>query len=271
MDVDYYRQPGPLTALRPEQVDMVRALDLGPVGLCQVAQGLFRHPGTADGTNLSPEQMAERGARPAWRSLARALELDKVLYGPRSPDKRVCGTCRHFAVMATALLRATGVAARARCGFATYFQPPKKLDHWVTEYWDEDNSRWVRLDPEVLGLEVVPQADDLAPGMFLTGGEAWQLVRNGPEDAADFGVAGTNNWGPAEVRGNLLRDLAALVKTEVLPWDEWGPMRGSYEGLTGEDFDQAMDGVADVCNREDSEGIERAHSLYAVGLAELLV
>jgi len=59
---------------------------------------------------------------------------------------------------------------------------------------------------------------------FLTAGEAWQLVRSGHEDPEDFGVFGTENWGPVEIRGNAMRDLASLVfKIEMLPCDEWGP------------------------------------------------
>ena len=56
---------------------------------------------------------------------------------PRDADQRVVGTCRHFAVLSCALLRYRGIPARARCGFATYFQKGQGLDHWVTEYWDE--------------------------------------------------------------------------------------------------------------------------------------
>ena len=46
--------------------------------------------------------------------------------------------------------------------------------------------------------------------------------REGRIDASTFGVYGTENWGPAEIRGNAVKDLAALNKVEMLPWDEWG-------------------------------------------------
>jgi transglutaminase-like putative cysteine protease len=57
---------------------------------------------------------------------------------------RVVGTCRHFATLACAILRARGVAARARCGFGTYFVEGRGLDHWITEYWHTAEARWVR-------------------------------------------------------------------------------------------------------------------------------
>jgi hypothetical protein len=70
----------------------------------------------------------------------------------------------------------------------------------------------------------------LQPGEFLTGGEAWTGYRHGGIDAATFGVEGTENFGPAEISGNTIRDLAALNKVEVLPWDEWGRMTAAYAG-----------------------------------------
>ena len=30
----------------------------------------------------------------------------------------------------------------------------------------------------------------------------------------------------------------------MLPWDEWGPMEASYNGTTGDDFDQLIDRLA---------------------------
>lgn len=115
------------------------------------------------------------------------------------------GTCRHFAVLACALLRARGIRSRVRCGFATYFQPDLALDHWIIEYRSEPESRWVRVDPEVLGQDVVDHPYDLPPGRFLSGAEAWTAYRNRQVDPDRFGVWGTENFGAAEIRGNAVR------------------------------------------------------------------
>jgi glycine/D-amino acid oxidase-like deaminating enzyme len=146
------------------------------------------------------------------------------------PGRRVVGTCRHFAVLSCALLRFRGIAARARCGFGTYFQPGQGQDHWITEYWHQQNARWVRVDTQHLEGTFVAHPEDLQPGEFLSGGEAWAAYREGQIDARQFGVFGTDNWGPAEIRGNAIRDLAALNKTEMLPWDEWGRNGGLLSG-----------------------------------------
>lgn len=169
------------------------------------------------------------------------------------------GTCRHFALLSCALLRYRGIAARVRCGFATYFQSGQGLDHWITEYQNGDG-RWVRIDSEILGGTVLDHPGDLRPGEFLSGGEAWAAFRRGEIDAARFGVYGTGNWGPAEIRGNAVKDLAALNKVEMLPWDEWGRMTAAYRGETGEDYDELLDEIAAVCAADDPAAAAR---LYA--------
>ncbi|MEP7024803.1 MAG: transglutaminase, partial [Actinomycetota bacterium] len=67
-------------------------------------------------------------------------------------------------------------------------------------------------------------------------------------------------------RGNAVKDLAALNKVEMLPWDEWGRMEESYDGRTGDDYDQLIDTVASVCA---SGGTAAVQELY--GREELTV
>jgi hypothetical protein len=204
--------------------------------------------------------MAERNTRPATALLQRALELDSSpLSVTRPPQHRVVGTCRHFAVLATAYLRAVAIPARARCGIASYFVPGKYVDHWIVEYWAAAE-RWVRIDTEILGTDRVQAPHDLARGQFLTGGEGCECIRSGTADPMHFGVDGTDYWGAAEIRGNAIRDLASLNRVEMLPWDAWGPMEASYKGETGSEFDQRIDEVAAACR---GEGTSALHALYA--------
>lgn len=253
-----YSVPGALTALDrvPEEV-----LDTGltPVEICWPVHSLVIQPGDAEEFGLPAERFEENQLRPAVLLVERLLTMDaSSLRHPRPPARRVIGTCRHFALLACALLRRRGTASRVRCGFATYFQPDLGLDHWVIEYRSQSDRNWVRLDPEILGQGILEHPEELSPGQFLTGGEAWIAFRRGEIDADRFGVAGTENWGPGEIRGNLVKDLAALNKIEMLPWDEWGRMEEGYQGTAGAAYDELLDIAAEATVADD-----------AVALAEL--
>jgi hypothetical protein len=258
---DYYRQPGVLTAVAEEQRPLLADLPAAPAEICALAQGLVVQPAETGSLGLPEERDEEGNLRPAAALISVLAGLDPApLDAPRKPEHRVVGTCRHFAVLACALLRFRDIPARARCGFAGYFVPGKHVDHWVTEYWDARASRWVRIDSEILGSDLVSRPGDLAPGEFLTGGEAWQLYRAGKADAANFGVDDVADaWGAAEIRGNAVRDLAALNKVEMLPWDEWGRMTDACQGITGPHYNQLLDTLAATCASDDPDALA---SLY---------
>jgi len=263
-----YATAGPLTGL--PDTSALEPLATTPVEICLPVHQLVIQPGDAQKLDLPTERLDENQVRPAEELVERLLALDPApLTEARQPDKRVVGTCRHFAVLSCALLRHRGIAARVRCGFATYFQPGQGLDHWITEY--RDQGRWVRIDSEILGQQILGHPHDLRPGEFLTGGEAWAAFRRGEIDAARFGVPGTENWGPAEIQGNAIRDLAALNKVEILPWDEWGRMTEAYEGRTGTDYDELLDELAAVCAADQPEQLAALYDREELRVPQTLI
>lgn len=171
-----------------------------PVGIRAAAvQNLVIQPtDAAAALGVPEERLAEKDIRPVKALVATLTALDPApLHHARTPEKRVVGTCRHFATIACAILRAPGIPSRARCGFDTCSIEGRGLDHWITEYWNAeywnaDERRRVRVDTEHLGHGYVEHPEDLAPGEFLTGGEAWIQYRKGLIDPHLFGVVGTD-------------------------------------------------------------------------------
>lgn len=146
-----WEQAGPLTTIDDDLGAALAGLPADPVGLCRVAQGLVMLPHLAAGFGIPDDRQEERSIRSTADVLRRALQLDGApIEEERPPDRRVIGTCRHFALLSCAFLRYRSIPARARCGFAGYFVADKYVDHWVTEYLD-DRGRWIRIDSEILG------------------------------------------------------------------------------------------------------------------------
>lgn len=268
-----YAVPGPFTTLdTTDNSAVLEPIGAAPPAICYPVHSLLIQPSDAESLGMPSERFATNQIRPAATLVAELLALDpSPLTMEREPDNRVVGTCRHFAVLSCALLRCRGIPARVRCGLATYFQPNQGLDHWITEYRDDNADRWVRIDSEILGQTVLTHPEDLARGEFLTGSEAWTAFRRGEIDAATFGVYGTENWGAAEIRGNAVKDLAALNKIETLPWDEWGRMTEAYEGRTGPDDDQLLDTLAAVCDDDNPTAIAARYERHEFRVPQDLI
>ncbi|GAA1365567.1 transglutaminase-like domain-containing protein [Streptomyces beijiangensis] len=146
----------------------------------------------------------------------------RPLTGARAPEERFAGTCRDFALLLCTLLRASGIPARVRCGFAAYFAPGAFEDHWVTEYWDGGRG-WRLADPQLPGVyDTGFDPLDVPRDQFLVAGEAWRRIRREEADPGTFGVQVIGLSGAWFVRSDVVRDLAALCRVEVLPWDAWG-------------------------------------------------
>jgi hypothetical protein len=148
------------------------------------------------------------------------------------------------------MLRHQGVPARARCGFGAYFLPGKFEDHWVAEYWDGAELRWKLVDAqldarqrEVLRLDFDPC--DVPRDKFVVAGKAWQVCRAGEADPEAFGLTALNEHGLWWVRDNLVRDVAALNKVELLPWDAWGLAQGP-ESVSTEADTALLDRAAEL-------------------------
>ena len=229
MNLDTYRTPVAMSDAG-RQARLFDGLPHDVGGLAQVVQGLMvhEHIAPAYGLTLSPEQHAQAHLRSVEKILETIAAQDrKPLPVARPAGERVVGVCRHFTLLHVAMLRAQGVAARARCGFGAYFVERMFIDHWVTEYWNEAQKRWVLVDAQLDGrqrelFKIGFDPLDVPRDQFLVAGQAWELCRAGKADPDSFAILDMHGlW---LIAGNVIRDVAALNNREMLPWDVWGAM-----------------------------------------------
>ena len=169
--------------------------------------------------------------------------------------------------MLAALLRQQGRAARLRVGFAAYFKPDAFVDHWVCEIWDREGARWRLVDAELGEAQCRRFAIDFDPcdvprDRFLPAGAVWQRCRAGIAEPESFGVLGIDARGLWFVASNLLRELAALNKVEMLPWDYWGPAVDlSRQGEIEPGMRSLLDELARRSSNEDPalEGLQSSY------------
>ena len=204
--------------------------------------------------------------RPVEKILDQILTLDdQPLTVARPVDKRLASRCHHFMLLLVAILRHKRIPARARCGFGAYFNPGYFEDHWVCEYWNANEERWVLVDPQFDAvwrekLNIKHDICDVPRDQFLVAAEAWEQCRKDEADPAKFGIYFTGMRGLWYIAGNLVRDLAALNKMETLPWDVWGAMPGLDEKLK-EDQLVFFDRLA-ALTREPDASFDELRQLY---------
>jgi len=216
---DYYRTHGALS--EPGRFrDELAMVPLDLPTMCAFIQGVVIHADWAAAYGVRDTALS-RETLPVAQRLAL---IDPKEWSGLPPARRTPGTCRDFALMLCSLLRERGVAARVRCGFATYFSGYPLEDHWVCEYRVEGEGRWALADAQLDALmcdrlRIAFDPTDLPAGMFLNAGEAWMAWREGRRAGDAFGHGAAR--GAWFLRVNLMRDLLALNKQETSDWDAW--------------------------------------------------
>lgn len=230
--------------------------------ICVFAQNLLIHAYWVDkyhysiSDNLKYKEMQLRSISEILNCAYSKKEISQEQQ--RMPNHRVVSTCRDFSLLVCSILRTKGMAARLRCGFATYLRADAFEDHWICEYWDLDNLRWIMVDAQLddihlKTLDIDFSKTDVPRNKFIFAGKAWELCRNEEEDSRKFGIH--NVSGLSFIKSNIVRDLFALGKIETLPWDQgWGILQNSPQNEINSDHLPALDNLATI-SKDSNEAL----------------
>ncbi|MEU0536777.1 transglutaminase-like domain-containing protein [Amycolatopsis tolypomycina] len=181
------------------------------------------------------DEITLRYAADMW---ARLRELNPAPPGaPRAPLQRIVGCCRDFTLLLVSMARHHGIPARVRVGVASYLIPGWYIDHVVAEIRTADGWRLVEAQMPPGFRDPVDDVEfdllDVPRDRFLTGPAAWIAARAGEIDPARVVV--NPDLDVPFLRGfpyawhNVVLDLAALNKHEMLLWDVWGAIDDTVE------------------------------------------
>lgn len=143
---------------------------------------------------------------------------DRGFVTDRHEEDRLILTCRFVSILMASILKSKGIPARVRSGFAPYFNifGHNSVDHWINQYWDKQNNRWVTIDVDG-SLEDYLQFDpyDIPDNTFDFSADAWISVRERRvegdhfKDAVGFRGLVTIGW-------ELFHDFHCLMNNEIL-------------------------------------------------------
>lgn len=136
----------------------------------------------------------------------------------RAPQDRLVVACLHHSLLLASILRERGIPVRIRFGFAPYIGRMVGMDvaisHVVCEVWDDEESRWVYIDPD---REMI----DFPAGEFITGAEAWRDWRQGRLETGKFRSAFFTE--EQSLLDMLRLDLLYALREEIMYWGDSGP------------------------------------------------
>jgi excinuclease ABC subunit A len=231
----------------------------------KTVQGLIIHGalGKLYGINFSKRQSNEELLRTVPQMLEAILRLDnRPLTETHPPEQRMVGMCRDSALLLVSFLRHKKIPARVRAGFASYFDSDLMYeDHWVAEFYDAGQGRWVRMDVQVdeiqkkhYGIAFNTLDMNANIGYFLAG-EAWKKSRLGECHPEDFGY--NKNWkGWHSVKGNLLHDFNCLQGFELMPWDLWTELSTKKFSELTKNEKELLDEIAELTTNPNASADE---------------
>jgi len=230
--LDHYLRTGTYTYAGP-YADYFRSLpdDIARLGNLICSQVIHRVTLFQENTNANADLRYGDMTKYPWYRLrceddvlltatamtAELFRLDeRGFISDRDVSKKIVVTCRYVSVLMTAILKAKGIPARSRAGYAPYFLPGVSMDHWINQYWNKNEDRWVTFDADgffdadILGFDQF----DIPEGRFDWSAEAWISIRSGKEKGEHFQYASGLKSLEAVIRG-IFYDFHSLMNNEI--------------------------------------------------------
>jgi len=252
--LDFYKETSRFTYAGPYR-EYFRSLpeDISELGRLVCAQVIHRITLAQGNTNANADlRYGDMDRYPEYRmrceddvfltAVSMAAELfrmdERGFVGDRAVEHKLVMCCRYVSVLMTSILKAKGYAARCRAGYAPYISDGDSFDHWITQYYDENEGRWVTIDADGFFDEEEMGFDqyDIPEEKFDWAASTWLAIRRSEVDGSRFVYAdglGTNSLKALLLY--LFYDLNALMNQELtfsfVPW-----MWLHFDELTEDDF-----------------------------------
>lgn len=192
--------------------------------------------------------------------LAGILRLDETGFTKnRDVTKRITVSCRQASVLFSAILKAKGIPCRSRAGFMDFGDSGDSyMEHWVNEYWDFNENRWVLADVD--GYYEYEQRFgysqfDLPRRKFVTASEAWLGMRkNTLNKKLDL-------FSPDPLEGvceYLFMDFHALLNNEIFYSYQPLYLRGGVRTLSESELCE-LDHLAELLAEPDKNMEQMEH------------
>ena len=170
---------------------------------------------------------------------AELFRLDNNGFIPeRQVENKIVVTCRYVSVLMSAILKAKGIPCRSRSGFAPYFKDGFSLDHWINQYWDFRQLKWVTFDADFFGDDSIGFSQyDIPSDRFDWAADTWLKIRENQTDGTKFLWAGGEDSLKAAIRA-IFYDFHSLMNNEISFLFQPSYIDGKFEKLSEDNFSE---------------------------------
>lgn len=182
--------------------------------------------------------------------IAELLRLDSRGFIPnRAVENKIVVTCRYVSVLMSAILKVKGIPARSRSGFAPYCFPGVSNDHWINQYWDTNENRWISFDADGFYNDLEFNQFDIPDENFNWAAETWLGIRSGKIDGNKIVYASGFRGLKAAIRA-VFYDFHSLMNNEISYNFQPQYVSNKFELLTETDFAE-IDELAKLLTEPD--------------------
>ena len=188
--------------------------------LCQLIKSQTIHPFAElrrYRDQIAEERTNEAQIYPTVKSILEGLlSYDSSgLTRKRKPADRLLIGCRHNSILLVSILKYRGIPARVRIGHVNYLRPGFNMSHTICEVWNENDKRWMLVDPSTVMV-------DFSRDKFDFSNELWLKMQNEEIDLKQYGFPGRYT-GLVSIVGKICPDLASILGTEY-PINQYAPI-----------------------------------------------
>jgi formylglycine-generating enzyme required for sulfatase activity len=231
--------------------------------LCRLIKSQFIHPYT-ELPKYKEQIPKERwnewlSMYPTVQSILKGL----LSYDPRGfvndrkpQDKLVLG-CREYAIVLASVLKYRGIPARVRAGHAAYLEPGFHLSHTICEVWNENEKRWMLVDP---GTGMI----DFSREKFDFSNDVWLKMRKG-EINPDLYMAPPNITGLVSIVAKISPDLSSILGSEFT-LTQYAPILDyafKNNNQLPKEQTEILDKISELMKSLDAENLSKLQEIYS--------
>ena len=229
--------------------------------LCRLIRSQFIHP------YAELSKYREQIPKERWNESIKYPTVKSILEGllsydssgimkNRKPEDRLVLGCRHNAILLTSILKYRGIPARVRIGHVTYLKPGIHLSHTICEVWNENDKRWMLVDPSTVMV-------DFSRDKFDFSNDLWLKMQNGEIDPIQYGFPSRYS-GLVSIVGKICPDLASILGTEY-PINQYAPILDyafDDENQIPAEHIETLNRISELMKSIDADNISKLQDIY---------